>query len=354
MTNVTSKQFGTMKDGEQATLYIMTNKSGCKVSVCNYGATLVSVKVPDRMGNFADIVLGYDDVKGYETENNYFGATVGRCCNRIGKARFELNGKTYNLEKNDGNNHLHGGPNDFARAKFQTLIRKNDNSQYLSFHYISPDGEQNYPGNLDVTVSYTLTDTNELIIHYTAVSDADTVCNITNHSYFNLSGHDSGDILSQEVRIYADYFTPSDKESIPTGEIKSVMGTPMDFREFHKVGERIDADFDQLKNAGGYDHNFVINKGKERLSPCAEMYDEKSGRHITFLTTTPCAQFYTGNYVSPQQTAGKCGAVYPRRAGMCMETQYAPDAVNQPNFTSTVLKAGKTFDETTVIKFDIK
>lgn len=354
MTNVTSKPFGKINDGEQATLYIMTNKSGCKVGVCNFGATIVSIKVPDRSGNFSDIVLGYDDVAGYKTRANFFGATVGRCCNRIGKARFTLNGKTYELAKNDGNNHLHAGPHGFESVNFDTTIRKNDNGQYLSFHHISPDGDQNYPGNLDVTVTFTLTDDNELIIHYTAVSDADTVCNLTNHSYFNLSGHDSGDILSQQVKIYADKYTPSDSESIPTGEVKSVEGTPMDFREFHKVGERIDSDFDQLNNAGGYDHNWVINKGKERLRPCAEMYDEKSGRHITFLTTTPCAQFYTGNYVSPEQPKGKGGAAYCRRSGMCMETQYAPDAINKPQFTSTILKAGKTFDETTVLKFDIK
>lgn len=354
MTNVTSEPFGTIKNDEQATLYIMTNKSGCKVSVCDFGATIVSIKVPDRMGNFADIVLGYDDVESYKTRANYFGATVGRCCNRIGKAEFTLNGKTYKLAKNDGNNHLHGGLNGFESVNFETLIRKNDGGQYLSFHHLSPDGDQNYPGNLDVTVTFTLTDDNELIIHYTAVSDADTVCNLTNHSYFNLSGHDSGDILSQMVKIYADNFTPSDSESIPTGEIKSVENTPMDFRDFHKVGERIDADFEQLRNAGGYDHNWVLNKGGERLHPCAEMYDEKSGRHITFLTTAPCTQFYTGNYVSPDQPKGKGGTAYPRRGGMCMETQYAPDAINKPNFTSTILKEGKTFDETTVIKFDIK
>lgn len=354
MTSVTYKPFGTTRDGKQAMIYEMINKQGSKVLVTDYGATIVSIKVPDKNGDFDDIVLGYDNIEDYMKRTNFYGATIGRCCNRIGKAQFIINGKTINVFKNDGSNHLHGGNVGFDSVLWETKIRKDDKGEYLAFYHISPDGDENYPGNLDVNVTMTWSDDNTLAIHYYAVSDKDTVCNLTNHTYFNLAGQASGDILSTEVKIYADKFTPSDSESIPTGEIKDVAGTPMDFRDFHTVGERINDDFVQLKNAGGYDHNWVLNKSEEKLKPCAEFYDKKSGRHMTCLTTLPCTQFYTGNYILPDQPRGKGGVRYIKRAGMAVETQFAPDAINKKNFTSTLLKAGEKYDQTTVYRFDIK
>lgn len=354
MTTVSCTPFGETQNGIKTTLYTLTNKTGAKVSITNYGATIVSIRVPDKSGNFDDVILGYDNVESYTHKVSYFGATIGRCCNRIGKAKFTLNGKVYNVAKNDGNNHLHGGNVGFNDVVWDAKIRKNDNGEYLTFHHLSPDGDENYPGNLDVNVSFTFDDNNSLEIHYYAICDQDTICNMTNHTYFNLSGHNSGDILNQEAKIYADYFTPSDKESIPTGEIKSVDGTPMDFREFHLVGERIDSDYDQLVNGHGYDHNYIINKTDKKLSPCGEFHDGKSGRLLTCLTTCPCVQFYTGNFINPADLNGKGDSSYCRRAGMCLETQYAPDAINKSNFKSTLLKAGEPFDEITVYKFSIK
>jgi aldose 1-epimerase len=353
MTKILSKPFGTTKEGVPATLYTFTNKSGCEVSVCSYGGTVVSIRVPDRNGRLADIVLGYDDLEGYMSRHYFFGAAIGRCGNRIGRGRFTLNGKSYRLNCNDGRNHLHGGGKGFDTVVWECAVKKNESGDYLELHHVSQDADENYPGRLDVTMNYSFNDKNELALNYRAVSDADTVCNLTNHSYFNLAGQDSGNILDQEVKIYADCFTEADKESITTGKIIDVDGTPMDFREFHAVGERIDADYYQLNFAGGYDHNWVLNKGNNKLGICAEIYDRKSGRHLTCITTSPCAQFYTGNYIAGDQK-GKGGYVYQKHAGMCVETQFAPDAVNQPSFDSPVLRAGGKYDETTIYRFDVK
>jgi aldose 1-epimerase len=352
MTRITSKPFGAAQ-GTQAVLYTFTNKSGCEVSVCSYGATVVSIKVPDRNGKLADIVLGYDNLEGYMSRANFFGATVGRCCNRIAKAQFKLNGKTYKLARNDGKNHLHGGLKGFDAVIWDCTVKSNEDGDYLELRHESPDGDENYPGNLKLTLEFSFNDSNELKLHYTAVSDADTICNLTNHSYFNLAGHDSGSILDQEVKINAKVFTESDKQSIPTGKFISVEGTPMDFREFHTVGERINADYYELKNANGYDHNWVIDKESKKLGLCAEMYDKKSGRHLTCLTTSPCVQFYTGNFINGEPK-GKGGITYLPRGGMCIETQFAPDAINKPMFESPVIKAGEKYDETTIYRFDVK
>ena len=353
MTKITSKPFGTTTEGVPATLYTFTNKSGCEVSICSYGATIVSIKVPDRDGKFADVVLGYDDLEGYMSRHYFFGASIGRCGNRIGKGKFTLNGKEYQLNCNDGNNHLHGGNKGYESVVWKCDVKTSEQDDCLVLKHFSPDGDENYPGNLNVTLTYSFNDKNELTLNYQAVSDADTICNLTNHSYFNLAGHDSGDILSQEAKIYANTFTEADNESIPTGKTLKVEGTPMDFREFHVVGERIDSDYYQLIFAGGYDQNWVLDKANKELGLCAEMYDQKSGRHMTCLTTNSCVQFYCGNFIAGDQK-GKNGFVYQKRAGMCFETQFAPDAVNQPSFESPILKAGEKYDYTTTYRFDLK
>lgn len=355
MTIITSKPFGKTPNGDTVNLYTFTNKNGCELSVINLGASVVSIKVPDRNGNMADVVLGYDNADGYVTHNFFYGASVGRCGNRIGKGRFTLNGKEFKLNCNDGNNHLHGGFKGFNEKVWDCEIKKDSQGDYLELRVTSPDGDENYPGKLDETLTYSFNDENEFTLHYKAVSDADTICNLTNHSYFNLAGHDSGDILNQQVKIYAEKFTEADEESIPTGKILSVEGTPMDFRDFHKVGERINADYYQLKYAGGYDHNWVLDKGSKKLGLCAELYDENSGRHMTCSTTSPCVQFYCGNFIDGSEKGkGKNGATYQKRDGLCFESQFAPDAINKPQFESPVLKAGETYDETTVYKFDVK
>lgn len=350
MTHITSKSFGKTNDGVPAELYTFKNSSGNEVSVCSYGGAIVSIKVPDRGGNLADVVLGYDDLKGYLTREYFYGAAIGRCGNRIDKGSFFLGGKRYQLNCNDGNNHLHGGYRGFDTYVWDCEIKKNKDGECLVLRHKSPDGDENYPGNLEVAITYSWNDKNELTLHYEAVSDADTVCNLTNHSYFNLAGHDSGKILDQEVKIYASRITEADKESIPTGKFLDVEGTPMDFRDFHTVGERINSDYCELKYGRGYDHNWVLDKGR-KMGICAEMYDKKSGRHLTCFSTCPCMQFYSGNFIAGDQK-GKGGYIYQKRGGMCFETQFAPDAVNKPMFDSPVLKAGEKYSETTVYRFD--
>lgn len=353
MTVISSKPFGKTNDGVPVMLYTLKNRCGCEVSICSYGGSVVSIKVPDRNGNFADIALGYDNLEGYLTRRYFFGATVGRCCNRIGNGRFALNGKTYQLECNDGKNHLHGGSKGFDTAVWECAVKADNQGESLVLRHESPDGDANYPGKLDAQITYSLSDENEFSIKCNAKSNADTICNITNHTYFNLAGHNSGSVLDQQIKIYADSFTESDSESIPTGKIVDVGGTPMDFRKFRKVGERINEDYYELKFGGGYDHNFVLNKGNKKMGICAEAYDEKSGRHLTVSTTMPCVQFYSGNQITGEQN-GKGDFTYRKYGGMCFETQFAPDAVNHPNFASPVLKAGEKYEETTVFKFDIK
>lgn len=352
MADIMSKPFGKTSGGMQATLYTLRNKCGCEVSVCSYGAAIVSIKVPDRDGKIADVALGYDNLEGYLSRRYFFGATVGRSCNRIGRGRFTLNGKTYQLECNDGKNHLHGGSKGFDTAVWDCTVKKGEQGDFLVLRHESPDGDANYPGGLKTTLTYLFNDNNELSINVKAESDADTICNITNHTYFNLAGHDSGSVLGQQVKIYADSFTESDSESIPTGKIIKVEGTPMDFRKFHTVGERINEDYYELKYGGGYDHNFVLNKGNKEMGMCSEAYDSRSGRRLTIMTTMPCVQFYSGNQIIGDQQ-GKNGFIYKKYGGMCFETQFAPDAVNHQNFGSPVLKAGEKYDQTTTFKFDI-
>lgn len=354
MTNLTEKPFAVLEDGRTASLYTMQNDNGMQVSVTNFGGTIVSIKVPDRNGRFADVVLGYDDCAAYRARKNFFGALIGRCCNRIAKGRFTLNGKGYQLALNDnGKNHLHGGIKGFDQVVWNAEITAIDGGQALKLTYTSVDGEEQYPGNLLVSATYHLTEENALELHYSAVSDADTVCNLTNHSYFNLAGHDSGSVLDHQLKIHANCFNEADSESIPTGRILPVADTPMDFREFHRVGERIDADYRPLKFGGGYDHNWILKTPNGVMGLCAELYDEASGRHMTCETTLPGVQFYSGNFIDGS-ISGKGGCTYAPRSALCLETQFAPDSVNHPEWENPILKAGKKYESVTIYRFDVK
>lgn len=341
--------FGKMADGQAIDLYTLTNSSGMKVTITNYGGHVVSIIVPDRQGRMADVVLGFDHLDGYLATNPFFGALVGRYANRIGKAEFNLDGVEYKLAKNDGPNSLHGGLKGFDKQVWKAHEVSHPHPA-LELAYLSKDGEEGYPGNLSVKVVYTLTDANELRIDYTATTDKDTVLNLTNHSYFNLAGAGNGDILKQEMMINADRFTPIDATLIPTGELRSVAGTPLDFRKPTAIGARINADDEQLKFGHGYDHNFVINRKGPGLALAARAVDPGSGRVLEVLTTQPGVQLYTGNFLDGS-IHGKDGKAYGRRSAFCLETQHFPDSPNKPKFPTTELKPGQTFHETTVYKF---
>ena len=340
-----SGSFGKNKGGEDATLYTLRNSRGMVMTVSDYGATLHSLLIP--VGNeLRDVVLGYDDALGYDSPSGtYFGATIGRNSNRVGSAAFTLNGKRYTLPDNDNGNNLHSGPDGFSHRLWQvkdiTL-----NSITLSIH--SPHGDQGYPGNLDAEVTYTLTENNSVRISYSATSDEDTVINLTNHSYFNLNGHASGDILGHKVWMDADFFTNADAASIPTGEILPVEGTPMDFRTPKEVGRDIGMDYPALNFGRGYDHNWCLNNGGS-FAKIATLTGDKSGLSMDVYTDLPGVQIYTGNFIFDE--LGKGGFVYHHRPGVCFETQYYPDAINHPNFPSPVLQAGEVYRTSTEFKF---
>jgi aldose 1-epimerase len=344
------QSFGNTEDGQHVDLYILTNKNGMEAAITNYGGTVVSLKVPDRNGKLEDVVLGYDELDDYAAGKAYIGATVGRYANRIAHATFTLDGITYTLAKNDGDNHLHGG---FNKRVWTAKDVSDSAGQALELTYLSKDGEEGFPGKLAVQVVYTLTDQNELKIDYSATTDKDTVLNLTNHAYFNLAGQGNGDILQQQIMIRADRFTPIDATSIPTGELRSVKGTPFDFTTATAIGARIDQDDQQLKLGRGYDHNWVLNSGASgSLSVAAQAYDPHSGRVLEVLTTEPGIQLYTGNFLDGIH--GKDGKVYNRRYAFCLETQHFPDSPNKPNFPSAELKPGQHFQSTTVYKFSTK
>jgi aldose 1-epimerase len=347
-------EFGRTADGRAVEVYTLTNRRGAEARVITYGATLVSLKVPDRNGRFADVALGYDDLASYEADRtNYLGATVGRYANRIAKGRFTLGGVEYTLATNNGPNHLHGGLQGFDRVVWEATPLKTRGGAALRLAYLSADGEEGYPGRLTVTVKYTLTDANELKIEYLATTDKDTVVNLTNHTYFNLAGHDAGaDILGHLLTVGASRFTPTDATAIPTGEIRAVRGTPFDFTRATAIGARIEQPDEQLKFGAGYDHNFVLDGGAARLRRAATAYEPKSGRQLEVWTTEPGIQLYTGNYLSGQR--GKGGAVYARRHGFCLETQHYPDSPNRPDFPTTVLRRGQTFRSATVYRFSAR
>lgn len=349
---INKKSFGTTKDGESVSLYTLTNKNGMQVVVSDYGADIVSIFVPDKKGVYKDVVLGYDNVKQYEVNSPGFGSFIGRNANRIANASFELNGVKYQLTKNDGENNLHSGVS-YNKYMYEVEIYEEDEEIEIEFSRLSRDMEQGFPGNLDVTVSYTLTNDNELVMEYHAVSDKDTIVNFTNHSYFNLAGHNSGTILKQKVMIDSDQFTPTDDALIPTGELRNVTGTPMDFRTMKAIGKDIEADYEPLKQAGGYDHNYVLKTTRDEVTKVAELLDEESGRFMEVFTDLPGIQFYTGNFLNGKET-GKDGCVYERRSGVCFETQFYPNACNNKDFPSSVLKADEEFDSVTIYRFSVK
>lgn len=351
--SISKKQFGRIKGGQVAHLYTLRNKNGMQIDVTDFGANIVRILVPDKKGNFQDVVLGYDNPAQYEVNTPGYGSFIGRHANRIGSAKFELNGKTYTLEKNDGNNNLHSGSKSYNKYMYDVEIYDEDDETQIEFSRFSEDMEQGFPGNLEVSVSYTLTDDNELVIEYYAMSDKDTIINFTNHSYFNLAGHNSGNILNHKIMIDADKFTPTDDELIPTGELRDVEGTPMDFRVLKSIGLDIEKDYIPLKQAGGYDHNYVLKTTREEASKVAELYEEHSGRLMEVFTDMPGLQLYTGNFIDGKEK-GKDKYIYNKRDGVCFETQYFPNSCNISEFPSCILKAGKEFDSVTIYKFSIR
>ena len=351
---VTAEPFGTLPDGTEATLYTLTNASGASVGVTDYGGIVTSIVVPDRDGQMADVTLGFDSVEGYSSEAYrnalpYFGAIIGRYGNRIGGAQFEIDGETYELAANNGPNHLHGGETGFDGVMWTATPVEGAASVRLT--RTSPDGEEGYPGTLDVAVTYTLTDDNRLVIDYEATTDAPTVVNLTNHTYFNLTGDPTNTILDHRLQINGDAFTPVDAGLIPTGEVRPVEGTPFDFRELTAIGEGIDADDEQIGFGPGYDHNWMLRETGGGLTEAARVVEPTSGRVLVVETTEPAIQFYAGNFLDGSIT-GKGGVSYGRRTGFCLETQHAPDSPNQPDFASTVLRPGETYRSQTVYAFE--
>ncbi|MGO9084992.1 MAG: aldose epimerase family protein [Candidatus Sulfotelmatobacter sp.] len=349
---VQQQPFGT-RDGRPVNLYTLTNSHGVEVRVMNYGGIILSIRVPDRQGQLADIVLGHETLEGYIPNPPYLGAVVGRYANRIANGKFTLDGKTYTLPQNDGTNTLHGGLKGFDKVTWDAEPLKGKTG--VAFSYLSKDGEEGFPGNLKVKVTYTLTDANALVIDYEATTDKATPINLSQHSYFNLAGEGNGDILNHEIMLNADRFTPVDKNLIPTGELRPVKGTPLDFTTSTRVGARIDDNYDQLTLAHGYDHNWIINRNAddEGLVLAARVYEPTSGRVLEVSTTQPAVQFYTGNFLDGTVT-GKHGHIYKRRYGLCLETQHYPDSPNHPDFPSTILRPGETFRQKTVFKFSAR
>ena len=352
---VSKQSFGKTANGQNIDLYTLRNAHGVEAKITNYGGILVSLKVPDRNGKFDDVVLGFNDLDSYLTKNNpYFGAIIGRYGNRIAKGRFKLNGVEYKLAVNNGENHLHGGIKGFDKVVWTGHETQTKAGPAVVLNYLSKDGEEGYPGNLRVTVVYTLTNNDELKIDYSATTDKDTVINLTHHSYFNLAGEGNGDILNQMVRIEADRFLPTDAGSIPTGELRPVAGTPFDFIKQGQtaIGARINQDDEQLKLGNGYDHTWVIKGPAGKLRLAAGAWDPTSWRQLEVWTTEPGVQFYTGNFLDGTLT-GKSGKRYQRRSGFCFETQHFPDSPNHPSFPTTTLKKGATYNSTTIYKFGI-
>lgn len=346
-------KFGELPDGQPVHQYTLVNRNGLSASFLDMGGIWTNMMAPDRNGEMADVVLGYDCVEAYQQNGGHLGEIVGRNANRIGQAKFTLNGKTYELTANDGRNNLHSGTDFYRNRIWKAEVAEKDGVSELTFSLESPDGDQGYPGNARISVSYTLTDENELKIQYYMICDQDTVANMTNHAYFNLAGHKSGSAVAQRVWIDADTITAADSESIPTGEIRAVWGTPMDFTEMKPIGREIDEDYDQLKYGSGYDHNWVLNHEPGVLSLAAKAWDEASGRMMEVYTDLPGIQFYTGNYLESKVPA-KEGVSYHTREGYCFETQYHPDSVNHPEFPSPILKEGKEYRTTTIYKFMVK
>lgn len=347
------EKFGVTKDGQTAKLYRLKNSNGMEVVLSDFGALIVDIIVPDKNKKKVDVALGFDKLEKYYDNGEGFGAFVGRNANRIGDARVTINGKEYQLEVNDGPNNLHSGSKRSNYEMYEAEVIDEGELISVEFSRMSPSMEQGFPGNLDTTVTYSLTEENELMIEYFAVSDEDTVVNLTNHSYFNLSGHNSGTVLDQVLTVYADAFTPTNDALIPTGELADVTGTPMDFRKPKTIGQDIEADYAPLKQAGGYDHNYVLNVREGEVDLAAELYSKETGIFMEVYTDLPGMQVYTGNFID-HKTGGKGGATYEKRGGVCFETQYFPNACNEPKFKSSILKAGEQYDTVTIYRFGVK
>ena len=352
--SVLAQPFGRTDDGKAVNVYRLMNDRGMTLRTMSYGGIVLSLRVPDREGRFEDVVLGYDHLADYEEESPYFGAIVGRYGNRIEAGRFELDGETYELATNNGPNHLHGGVEGFDKKVWEARpFVDEEEGAGIVFSYTSPAGEEGYPGRLEVEVTYTLTNENEVIFDYRATTNEATPVNLTQHSYFNLAGEGDGDVLGHHLRLHADRFTPVDSELIPTGELRSVTGTPLDFTEEKPIGARINADHPQVTYGQGYDHNFVLNREgaeEDALVPAARVYEPESGRVMEVHTTEPGVQFYSGNFLDGSLT-GKSGASYERRYGFALETQHFPNSPNEPSFPSTILRPGETYHTRTIYKF---
>ena len=342
--------FGTMPDGTEVTRYTLSNDNGVSASFITLGGVWVSMMAPDRDGHFADVVLGYDQLDHYRKNPPHFGAPIGRNANRIGGASVTIAGREYPLAANNGPNNLHSGPDFYHDRIWEASSSETEEGSSVVFTLESPDGDQGYPGNAHIQVSYTLKQDNSLVLDYRMTCDADTVANFTNHSYFNLAGHSCPDILDQQVWINAAHYTPADAGSIPTGEIAPVKGTPMDFTGMKPIGRDINQDFEALVLGKGYDHNWVLDHPSGQLSLAAKAFDPSSGRLMEVYTDLPGIQFYTANFLT-DELPGKDGAVYGYRHAYCFETQYYPDAVHKENFPSPILKAGETYHTVTVYKF---
>lgn len=345
--DVRREPFGRLPDGTAVDLFTLANGSGIKARLMTYGATLVSLEVPDGKGVPGDVTLGFDTLDGYLGSGAYFGATVGRYANRIAGARFTLNGKEYRLAANDGPNHLHGGQRGFDKVVWSGEPLREADTVGVRFSYVSRDGEEGYPGNLEVSVTYILTRANELRIAYEAVSDTPTPLNLTHHSYFNLSGEGSGDILGHKLMLNADSYTPADGGLIPTGEIAGVAGTPLDFATNRIIGSRI------AEVPGSYDHNYILRGGGGARALAARLFDPASRRMMAVFTTEPAIQLYTGNFLDGT-VVGKGGKRYPRYGGVCLETQHFPDSPNHPEFPSVILEPGRRYSSLTVYEFSVR
>ncbi|MCL2544687.1 MAG: galactose mutarotase [Clostridia bacterium] len=351
--SITRAPFGATKAGEAVERITMTNQGGAAVSLITYGGTLACILAPDRGGNLGDVCLGLGSVADYERAGGYLGALIGRYGNRIAGGRLVVGGRSYQLARNEGANHLHGGAVGFDKKVWTATCAEQPGCDSVALGYVSPDGEESFPGTLVTTVTYRWNDANELSIHYHAVSDRETVINLTNHAYFNLAGHAAGTIEDHRISIDADAYTPVDAACIPTGEIAPVAGTPFDLRAPRRIGDGIAEENEQLRIGHGYDHNFVLNHPKGGLRRASELYDPQSGRVMETFTDLPGLQFYAGNMLDIP-FAAKDGARYTRRCGLCLETQYFPDTPNQPDFPRCTFRAGEAFDHTTVYKFSAR
>ncbi len=350
---MTKTAFGNLPDGREVFQYTLGNRSGVTAQIINYGATVTSLRVPDRNGKMEDVVLGYDSLRGYIEDTAYFGSIVGRYGNRIGKGRFQLDGKQYQLSINDGENHLHGGTQGFNKVLWDTRVLSDSTEPSLQLQYVSRDGEEGYPGTVTLKVTYTLSDANELRIDYEGTADQPTILNPTHHSYFNLSGSFTETILNHLLMIEADHITPVDKGLIPTGEIASVKNTPMDFRRPAPIGAHINDVNEQLAFGRGYDHNWVLRGESGRIRKVAELYESTSGRLMSVFTDQPGLQFYSGNFLDGT-AKGKSGIAYQHRTGLCLEAQAFPDTPNKPQFPPVTLNPGQIYRQTTIYQFAAK